>query len=162
MKRHPVWLALALMLFVVLACNLGKRSTNLSTNKSAESENANATSTTSSTSTGALEDVHMARDDGKGDPGDQTDTFNGKDRTIHCVTKLKEAKSGTKIKFSWYVVEAEGTGNEKIRDIDYSTRALEDVVHAHLTAPRDWPAGKYKVEVYVNGNLEETVRYTVE
>lgn len=161
MKRHPVWLALALMLFVVLACNLGKRSTNLSTNKQAESENAN-TATTSSTSTGALTDVHMARDDGKGDPGEQTDTFNGKDRTIHCVTKLKDAQSGTKMKFSWYVVEAEGTSNEKIRDIDYTTRPLENVVHGHLTAPRDWPVGKYKVEVYVNGNLEETVRYTVE
>jgi hypothetical protein len=66
------------------------------------------------------------------------------------------------MKFSWYVVEAEGTSNEKIRDIDYTTRPLENVVHGHLTAPRDWPVGKYKVEVYVNGNLEETVRYTVE
>jgi hypothetical protein len=36
MKRHPVWLALALMLFEVLACNLGQRSINLSTNKPAE------------------------------------------------------------------------------------------------------------------------------
>ena len=161
MKRHPVWLALALMLFVVLACNLGKKSTNLSANKSADSENVN-TATTSSTSTGALTDVHMARDDGKGDPGEQTNTFNGKDRTIHCVTKLKDAQSGTKMKFSWYVVEAEGTSNEKIRDIDYTTRALENVVHGHLTAPRNRPVGKYKVEVYVNGNLEETVRYTVE
>lgn len=159
MKRHPVWLALAVMLFVVLACNLGKKS-NLSTNKSAESENVNAATT--STSTGALTDVHMARDDGKGDPGEETDTFNGKDRTIHCVTKLKVAQSGTKMKFSWYVIEAEGTSNEKIRDIDYTTGALENVVHGHLTAPRDWPVGKYKVEVYVNGNLEETVRYTVE
>jgi hypothetical protein len=148
------------MLFVVLACNLGKRSTNLSTNKASEAENANASS--ASTSTGVLEDVHMARDDGKGDPGEQTNTFNVKDRTIHCVTKLKDAQAGTKMKFSWYVVEAEGTSNEKIRDIDYTTRALENVVHGHLTAPRDWPVGKYKVEVYVNGNLENTLTYTVE
>ena len=160
MKRHPVWLALALVLFVVLACNLGRRSTNLSTNKAAEAENVNATTT--STSTGVLEDVHMARDDGKGDPGEETSLFNANDRTIHCVIKLKDAQSGTKMKFSWYVVEADGTTNEKIRDIDYTTRALENVVHGHLTAPRDWPIGKYKVEVYVNGNLENTVPYTVE
>jgi hypothetical protein len=160
MKRHPAWLAVGLMLFAVIACNLGKKSTNLSTNNAADANNSNSTSV--STSTGALSDVHMARDNGKGDPGDETDTFTSKDRTIHCVTTLKDAKSGTQMKFSWYVVEAEGGKNEKIRDIDYTTRALENVVHGHLIAPRDWPPGKYKVEVYVNGNLEETVPYTVQ
>lgn len=160
MKRHPAWLAVGLMLFVVLACNLGKKSTNQSANQAGESNNANSNS--ASTSSGALEDVHMARDDGKGDPGEETETFNANDRTIHCVTKLKDAQSGTKMKFSWFVVEAGDTRNEKIRDIDYTTRALENVVHGHLTAPRDWPVGKYKVEVYVNGNLEQTVPYTVE
>jgi hypothetical protein len=104
----------------------------------------------------------MAKDDGKGDPGEESDVFDGKDRTIHCVVKLGDSKSGTKMKFSWWVVEANDTKNEKIRDIDYTTRALENVVHAHLTAPRDWPPGKYKVEVYVNDNLEKTVGYTVE
>jgi hypothetical protein len=148
------------MLFAVIACNLGKKSTNLSTNNAADANNSNSTSV--STSTGALSDVHMARDNGKGDPGEETDTFTSKDRTIHCVTTIKDAKSGTQMKFSWYVVEAEGGKNEKIRDIDYTTRALENVVHGHLIAPRDWPPGKYKVEVYVNGNLEETVPYTVQ
>ncbi|MFZ0064513.1 MAG: hypothetical protein WAL47_20970 [Pyrinomonadaceae bacterium] len=160
MKRHPAWLAVGLMLFAVIACNLGKKSTNLSTNNAANADNSNSTSV--STSTGALTEVHMARDNGKGDPGEETDIFTAKDRTIHCVTTLKDAKSGTQMKFSWYVVEAEGGNNEKIRDIDYTTRALENVVHGHLIAPRDWPVGKYKVEVYVNGNLENTVPYTVQ
>ena len=160
MKRHPAWLALGLMLFVVIACNLGRKSNNLSTNNAAGPANSN--SATPSTSTGALSEVHMARDDGKGDPGEETSTFNSKDRTIHSVSKLKDAKSGTKLRFSWFVVEANGTTNEKIKDIEYTTRALENVVHGHLTAPRDWPVGKYKVEVYVNENLEETVHFTVE
>lgn len=160
MKRHPAWLALGLTLCVVLACNLGRKSTNLSTNNTAETANSNRD--TPATATGALSEVHMARDDGEGDPGEETSIFNSKDRTIHCVAKLNDAKSGTKMKFSWYIVEAEGRSNEKIRDIDYTTRTLENVVHGHLIAPRDWPVGKYKVEVHVNGNLEETVSYTVE
>ena len=160
MKRHPAWLALGLMLLVVIACNL-RRSSNVSVN------NSNGTSSSSpeaatSTSTGFLTDVHMARDDGHGDPGEETSTFDSGDRTIHCVTKLKEAKSGTQMKFSWFVVDAQGSQNDKIKDIDYTTRALENVVHGHLTAPRDWPVGKYKVDVYVNGNLEKTVQFTVE
>ena len=160
MKRHSASLAVGLMLVVVLACSLGKKSTNLSTNQSAGSDNSNSNS--SATASGAISDVHMAKDDGKGDPGEESDVFDGKDRTIHCVVKLDDSKSGTKMKFSWWVVEANDTKNEKIRDIDYTTRALENVVHAHLTAPRDWPPGKYKVEVYVNDNLEKTVGYTVE
>jgi len=159
MKRHSASLAVGLMLVVVLACNLGKRSANVSNqNSGADNSNANL----NSTSTGAISDVHMARDDGKGDPGEQSDVFDGRDRTIHCIVKLGDSKAGTKMKFSWWVVEANDTKNEKIRDIDYTTRALENVVHAHLTAPRDWPPGKYKVEVYVNDNLEKTVGYTVE
>jgi hypothetical protein len=160
MKRHSASLAVGLMLVVVLACSLGKKSTNLSTNQGAGSDNSNANS--SATSSGAISDVHMAKDDGKGDPGEESDVFDGKDRTIHCVVKLGDSKSGTKMRFSWWVVEANDTKNEKIRDIDYTTRALENVVHAHLTAPRDWPPGKYRVEVYVNDNLEKTVGYTVE
>ncbi|HKR59107.1 MAG TPA: hypothetical protein VJS64_05190 [Pyrinomonadaceae bacterium] len=159
MKRHPAWLAVALMLFAVLACNLSKKSAN-STNTANSTDNSN--SNIVSTSTGVLSDAHMAVDDGSGDPGEATNTFNAADRTIHCVVKLKDAQAGTKMKFSWFVIEATGSQNERIRDIDYTTRALENVVHAHLTAPRDWPVGKYKVEVYVNGNLEQTVPFTVE
>jgi hypothetical protein len=34
-------------------------------------------------------------------------------------------------------------------------------VHGHLSLPQDWPAGKYKVEVYVNGDLDKTAFYSV-
>ncbi len=160
MKRHPAWLAVGLMLFVVIACNLGRRTTNLSTNNTAGSNT--SSSNTPSTATGALTETHMARDDGKGDPGQETNTFDPKDRTIHCVTTLKEAKSGTQMKFSWFIVEAGDRKDEKLSDIDYTTRGLEDVVHGHLVARRDWMPGRYKVEIYVNGNLEQIVTYTVQ
>jgi hypothetical protein len=159
MVRNPAWLAAGLLLFVVLACNFTKRSTN-STNNSAAAGNSNAAPV--STSTGALSEIYMARDDGSGDPGEKANTFDPKDRTIHCVTKLKDARSGTKMRFSCFAVDAKGAKNEKLKDIDYTTRTLENVVHGHLTAPGEWRAGRYRVEVYVNGNLEEAVHYTVE
>lgn len=154
MKRNPAGLAIALVLFVVLACSFGKKTTNLSTN----SDN----STSAPSSTGAISEIHMAKDNGSGAPGDETSVFNEKDRTVHCVAKLNEPKSGTTMKFTWWIVDADGTKDQKIRDIDYTTRALENIVHGHLTAPRDWPPGKYKVEVYVNANLEKTVGYAVQ
>jgi hypothetical protein len=157
MKRCSTWLAVALLLSVVLACSFGKKSENVSTNRNASD---NSTST-SATSTGAISELHMAKDNGSEAPGEETNSFSASDRTIHCVAKLAGAKSGTQMKFSWFIVDAGGSKNEKIRDIDYTTRGVENIVHGHLTLPRDWPTGKYKVEVFVNGNLEETARFSV-
>ena len=164
MKFHPAWFAAGLFLCLVLGCKFG------STNSSNTNINSNANTNTSNTSSASdsssgpgehISELHMAKDDG-GDPGDQASSFGPGDRTIHAVAKLKESKSGTKMKFSWWIVDADGAKNEKIRDIDYTTRAMENVVHGHLTLPQDWPRGKYKVEVFVNGNLDRTVEYTVE
>ena len=154
MRKHSAWLAAGLLFFAVLACNLGNK------NNNSNSNNANSGSDTGSGS--ALKEVYMAKDDGSGQPGDHTTTFEPGDHTIHCVATLKEAKAGTEMKFSWYIVDADGTQNKKVKDIDYSTKTLENVIHGHLTLPQDWPKGKYKVEVYVNGNLDKTVPYTVE
>lgn len=159
MKHHAAWLAAGLLLFAVLACNLGKNA-NLTTNRANTNTNANAGAEPADS--GVIKEIHMAKDDGHGDPGDETNTFSPSDRTIHCVIKLNEAKGGTKLKFSWWIIDADGTRNEKIKDIEYTTRALENIVHAHLELPQDWPKGKYKVDVYLNGNLEKTVGYTVE
>jgi hypothetical protein len=157
MKHHPAWLAAGLLVFVVLACSLGKfKNTNTETNTSA-----NSNTEAKSGSASAIKEIHMAKDN-NGAPGDQTDSFTPSDRTIHCVTTLKEAKSGTQMKFSWWIVDADGTQNQKIKDIDYTTRALENVVHGHLTLPQDWPTGKYKVQIYINGDLDRTVGYSVQ
>lgn len=108
----------------------------------------------------------MAKDNGKGGPGDETGTFGPTDKTIHCVVELAEPSAGAKIRYSWWVVEAEGeqnekVQNEKIEDFEYTAKPEERIVHAHLTMPDDWPPGKYKVDVYVNGNLEQSVEYNV-
>jgi hypothetical protein len=159
MKHHPAWLAAGLLIFVVLACSLGKKTANTNSNSNSNS-NANSSSSTDTGSGAGLKEIHMAKDDG-GIPGAETDSFAPGDRTIHCVTTLKEAKSGTQMKFAWWIVDAEGSQNQKIKEIDYKTRPLENVIHGHLTLPQDWPAGKYKVEVYVNGNLDKTAFFSV-
>jgi hypothetical protein len=163
MRHHPAWLAAGLLVFVVLACNLSKNSNNNNSNSTSNANNSNSSSSTDADlgSGQAIKEIHMAKDNGNGAPGDETDSFEPGDRTIHCVTTLKTAKSGTQMKFSWWIVDADGTKNQKIKDIDYSTRALENVVHGHLTLPQDWPIGRYKVQIYVNGDLDRTLFYSV-
>ena len=161
MKRNPAWLAAGLLIFVVLACNMGKRTANDNGNTNGNSNK--GSSVVEDLGPGNyIEEINMARDNGRGNPGDETSSFSPKDHKIHCVVKLKEAKSGTGMRFSWWIVDADGTQNKKIKDIDYTTRTLENVVHGHLSLPSDWPTGKYKVQVYVNGDLDKTVAYSVE
>ena len=136
MKLHSGWLAVGLLIFAVMACS------------------------TSKTSSGPISEGHMTKDN-NGQPGDQTNTFAPGDRTVHCLVTLKEAKEGTRIKFAWTIVDAGESKNEKLKDIEYTTAAKENIVHGHLTLPRDWPAGKYRCEVFVNDKSEKTIDYSV-
>jgi len=72
----------------------------------------------------------MAKDDGKGQPGAETKAFSPSDHTIHCVAKLGEAKDGTKVTFAWWNVDK----NEKIKDLDYTTKGAENIVHEFSSA----------------------------
>ena len=136
MKLHSGWLAIGLLIFAVMACS------------------------TSNTSSGPISEGHMAKDN-NGEPGDSTNTFAPGDRTVHCLVTLNEAKEGTRIKFAWTIVDAGDSKNEKLKDIEYTTGPKENIVHGHLTAPRDWPTGKYKCEVFVNDKSEKTIDYYV-
>ncbi len=160
MKHRSSWLAVGLLLFVVLACNLGKNKNANNANNANNSNNSNA-EVEQSTTGSAIKEIHMAKDDGRGNPGDRTNTFSPDDHKLHCVATLKESKAETEMKFSWWIVDAGNTQNKKIKDIDYTTNAKEDIIHGHLSLPQDWPVGKYKVQVYVNGNLDRTVPFTV-
>jgi hypothetical protein len=140
MKLHSGWLAAGLLLLAVLACNI---------------------STNSNSSNGPISEGYMAKDD-NGQPGDKTNTFSPSDRTVHCVVKLNDPKEGQRLKFTWTVVDAEGTKDEKLKDIEYTTTDNKaNVVHAHLTWSKDWPSGKYKCEVEVNDKSEKTIDYFV-
>ena len=75
--------------------------------------------------------------------------------------KLNKAKKGTEIRFVWKAVDVEGEKNKDIKTTDYTTNSFENKVHGHLQLPYDWPKGSYRVEVYINGNLDKTIDYTI-
>jgi len=162
MKRHPGWLAAGLLLFAVLACNLNKNSNNSnSANTNTNANKANAQPTRPANADVYVNRVYMAKDnDGKA--GDETSSFAPDDRTIHCLIELNKAKKGTEVRFIWKAVDVAGEQNEEIKTIDYTTKSFENKVHGHLTLPRDWPKGKYRVEIYINNFLDKTIDYSVE
>jgi hypothetical protein len=152
MKSNAAWLAGALMLTALLACRF-------STNSNSNS-NANSNSNTNS-NLSAIEQLSMAKDDGKGAPGDKTNTFRPSDRTVHCLAKLRTPKEGTKVKFAWWAVDVGGAEPEMLKEIEFTTPGIEETVHGHLRSPRNWPKGKYRCDVYVNDVLDKTIVFYV-
>jgi hypothetical protein len=106
--------------------------------------------------------VHMARDNGSGEPGDEVDSFGPSDRTVFCVVELSEAQAGSTLKFKWTAVAAGELKGHVLKELEYTTKAQEKKVHAHLTLQQDWPAGDWKVDVYLNGQFARSVAYTIE
>jgi hypothetical protein len=155
MKIHSTWLGIGILLCAVLACKLGNVSN--SNEAGANTSNKNA----SSTSKIHVDEVHMAKDD-NGELGEQTTTFSPEDHAVQCVAKLNDSQAGTQIEFTWWMVDTEGGKNEKIKDLDYTTKALENIVHGRLTVQKDWPKGKYRCDVAINGKSDKSVEYSVE
>jgi hypothetical protein len=141
MKKNPAWLAAGLLVFVVLACNF---------------------SAGTNSNSGPITKITMAKDNGSGDPGDETNTFTPADHKIHCLVTLKEPKEGVKVSFLWWVVDAGGAKNQMLKQLDYTTESDVKVVHGNLSSTRDWQSGKYKVETQINGTTAKTVNFTVE
>jgi hypothetical protein len=165
-KLHSGWCAAGLLIFAVLACNTSKNSNDNSNSNNSNNSN-NKTSNSSSSSTRPanadvyVDQISMAKDK-DGEPGDTTTSFDAGDRTIHCVAKLNKAKAGTQMKFVWIAVDVEKIKSGEFKTIDYTTNSFENIVHGHLTYPEDWPKGRYKVEVWVNGALDKSIQYSVE
>src|SRR5215813_7431356 len=108
----------------------------------------------------AIQRIYMAKNN-NGKPGEPALGFIPSDRTIFCVIEFNIAKPGTQIRFVWKTGEIEGSRNEEIKTVDYTTKPLEDRVQGNLTLPRDWPTGTYKVDIYINGTFARTVNYRV-
>lgn len=164
MKRHSTWLAAGLLLFAVIACNLTKNSNSNNNNSKNSNTNKNNNAPTVNRPANAeiyVSTLNMAKDD-DGKAGAATTTFAPDDHTVYAKVVLNKAKSGTQVRFVWVAADVEGDTNKELKSLDYTTKAFENLVNGHLTWPQDWPKGKYRVEVYINGALDKTVDYRVE
>ena len=94
------------------------------------------------------------------DPGPETTVF-GVNDTVHAVVAIKNAPKGTLITASWSVVDnggadrpgeflnKEGTA-EGTRNLDFD-----------IKPNKPWPTGRYKVEIFLDGELQEAVAWSV-
>ena len=96
------------------------------------------------------------------DPVDPTTVFSS-DSIIHAVVKIEDAPSNTEFTAAFYVEDV-GDAAEPNSLISSNTVTADGTrnVEFTLTPTTSWPAGTYRVEISVNGTLDQVVQYTVQ
>ncbi len=112
---------------------------------------------------GLIAKVTMARDTQGEDkePVNPTTVFQGSS-VFHAVVGTKNAPKGTKFGAEWYVVDvgSAGPANSKIDSSELVSEGTRNIDFT-LTPTDTWPAGSYRVELRVNGVLDQIVTFSV-
>jgi hypothetical protein len=109
----------------------------------------------------SVTNVRMAHDQ---DGLDVTTTFAPTD-VFYVVADLKDAAQGTVIKAKWAVVDVPGIETppkfpEQSLDITEATDSR--TFYFKLSNGVDWPAGSYRVDLYLNDTLTQSLEFNVE
>jgi len=111
-----------------------------------------------SASTANISDAKMVADS----EGEQSTDVFAQDDTFYAVVQVNNAPDDTKVKAVWVAVEADGVdpdfviGEKELvggGTLTYSLSNAEDTL---------WPVGDYKVDIYLNDELDRSLQFTVE
>lgn len=112
---------------------------------------------------GLIEKVTMALDT-QGDtkePVNPTTSFGTQD-TFHAVVAIVDAPADTKLEATWYAIDVgkDVECNTQIDTYPLTTDGSRNVDFT-LAPTKGWPSGSYRVEVFVNGTLDQVAFFTV-
>lgn len=130
--KKPLFAVLTLLFLTLLACNF-------------------------SVSTANINEAKMAKDS----QGQQPTTVFAQDEPFYAVVELANASDDTAVKAVWTAVEADGLDPNYVIS-EASTTSGSGSLWFDLTNDKLWPAGKYKVDLYLNDELARTLEFTVE
>lgn len=134
-RTLPIFLALFALIFASLACAFGGKL--------------------------GLTNFRTAHDE----DGQQTASTFAPNDAIYTVADLANAPNGTVISTKWYAVSVEGQDPNTFLDeavITTDQESFSGTVHFFFNEGQNWAAGAYAVEWYLNGQLINTVTYSVQ
>ena len=133
MNKHrlQIGFAIAMVMVAMLACGFGA-------------------------STANIKDAKLARDY----DGTQPTTVFAGDEIFYCVVELANAPDDTTVKAAWTAVQAEGVEPNTFID-EHELTTGSGTLHFELSNDNLWPIGQYKVDLYLNGELDQTLEFEV-
>jgi hypothetical protein len=96
------------------------------------------------------------------DPVSPTDVFSN-NVTIHIVAAIKNAPKSTEFKAVWIATDTQGVAdcNTKIDEYTTSTNGTRNIDFS-LKPDSKFPAGTYRMELYVNGTLDTVTNFSIQ
>jgi hypothetical protein len=96
--------------------------------------------------------------------GVNTTTAYSTNDIFYAVADLSNVETGSVVDAKWYLVTA---ADYDPGEIESSTLTIDDqqlysYVSFELSSAEGWPVGQYKVELYLNGTLSQTINFSVE
>lgn len=109
-----------------------------------------------SISTANIADAHLSKDEA----GSQTTTTFGPNDVFYLKVGLANAPDGTKVKAAWTAVAVEGAAaNTPLDDVELESGSATLTFDLENDGP--WPAGDYKVDIYLNDTLDRSLPFRV-
>lgn len=133
-KYFPQVLSVLLLVLATLACNF-------------------------SASTANITNAHMATD---ANDTAQTTVYSPDAPTFYCYFDLSNAPDDTVVKGVWTLVSAEGYDANSPIDSAEITGSDNSYYFSLDRAAESWPVGQYKIDLYINDKLVQTVNFEVQ
>lgn len=106
--------------------------------------------------TASIADAWMSTDEA----GDARNTVFTPEAVFYAQVDLRNAPDDTLLKAVWTAVEVEDTEPDlMIEETEFTTGS--GLIHFELSNLNLWPDGRYKVEIYLNGELAKTLEFEV-
>lgn len=107
-------------------------------------------------SSATIEDAWMTSDK---EGAERTTVFNQED-VFYCLVELDNAPDDTSVKATWSAVEVDGEEPNTFLHEDELTTGSGQLTF-ELSKENLWPAGKYKIDLYLNDELDHTLEFEV-
>ena len=110
-----------------------------------------------SASTATIADAWLSTDEA----GAERVTSFAQDAVIYAQADLQNAPDDTTLKAVWTAVDVQDTEpNLVITETEFVTGS--SVVNFNLSNENLWPTGKYKVDIFMNGELAKTLNFDIQ
>ena len=110
-----------------------------------------------SASTATIKNVTVASDEA----GSQPTTVFAQDDIFYCIVELANAPDDTVVKSVWTAVNVEGEQPDLLID-EVEVTTGDSPITFDLSNTSLWPAGQYKVEIFLTGELDQTIDFQVQ
>lgn len=108
-----------------------------------------------------IQDVYLAKDNGKGKPGAAATIFAPTDIPIYCVVQL-DATASVTVKMDLIAENVPGVKAEtRVVSTSYTTKNGESRVDFNGRPSGKWVAGRYRADIYLDGRLSKDVSFEI-